>query len=169
MIEISLCVNGDPVNAAVEPRTSLADFLRDDLRLTGTHLGCEQGACGACTVLLDGVSVRSCLVFAAQADNADVRTVEGLATDGKLNPLQVAFRDCNGLQCGFCTPGFLMAATELLAEEPHPSEQHVREALSGNICRCTGYDGIIDAVQRASHHLDEPTTFSLIRRKAMDQ
>ncbi|MCS0497254.1 (2Fe-2S)-binding protein [Ancylobacter sp. MQZ15Z-1] len=146
MYEIELLINGRPFRGAAEARTTLADFLRHTLRLTGTHLGCEHGVCGACTVLVDGVSARSCLMLAVQADGAIVETVEGLAEhDGTLHPLQQAFRDAHGLQCGFCTPGMLMTLVELLRETPHPSEDEVRDAISGNICRCTGYQSIVDA------------------------
>lgn len=157
-ISINLTVNGEPVSADVEPRTHLADFLREQLRLTGTHLGCEQGACGACTVMVDGASTRSCLVFAAQIDGANVVTVEGLANAGDLSPLQQAFRNCGGLQCGFCTPGFLIAATELLAEVAEPGEQTIRETLSGNVCRCTGYQGIVTAISAAAAATRDSTT-----------
>lgn len=149
-VEIALTVNGVPVRAVVEPRQSLADFLRENLALTGTHLGCEHGACGACTVLVDGAAVRSCLVFAVQADGGEVVTVEGLAQGGALSPLQRAFRAHHALQCGFCTPGFLVAATALLAENPDPTADEVRAALSGQICRCTGYVGIVEAVLAAA-------------------
>jgi carbon-monoxide dehydrogenase small subunit len=149
--EIALEANGDRVVGRSEPRRTLADFLREELGLTGTHLGCEHGACGACTVLLDGRSVRSCLVLAVQAAGRSVRTVEGLAgPDGELHPLQAAFSDLHGLQCGFCTPGFLMTAVELLEEHPHPDERLVREALTGNLCRCTGYVNIVRAVLAAA-------------------
>jgi carbon-monoxide dehydrogenase small subunit len=148
---VSVTVNGHHDERAVDPRLSLADLLRDELKLTGTHVGCEQGVCGACTVLVDDVSVRSCLMLAAQADGSEIRTVEGLAAaDGSLCDLQQAFVDNDALQCGFCTPGFLLAATELLDQaavsERAPSEPELREALSGNLCRCTAYDGIIRAV-----------------------
>lgn len=144
--EISLTVNGEVVTSAVEDRTTLADLLRDGLGLTGTHLGCEQGACGACTVLIDGASARSCLVFARQLDGCAVTTVEGLGSRESLHPLQAAFQSHSGLQCGFCTPGFLMTAVELLAEAPGASREDIRVALSGNVCRCTGYEGIVDAI-----------------------
>jgi carbon-monoxide dehydrogenase small subunit len=129
---------------------TLADFLRDELRLTGTHLGCEHGVCGACTVLLDGASVRSCLLFAVQAEGAEVATVEGLAGDGELHPLQEAFWAEHGLQCGFCTPGFQMTAVEFLRENPDPTEEEIRVAISGNLCRCTGYVNIIKAIRSAA-------------------
>ena len=149
-IEISLRVNGEPRAATVEPRKTLADFLREDCGLTGTHVGCEHGVCGACSVLLDGRAVRSCLVFAVQTDGAEVTTVEGLAPPGQLNPVQTAFAAEHGLQCGFCTPGFVVSATALLARNPHPSDEQIREGLSGNLCRCTGYQGILRAVRRAA-------------------
>jgi len=149
-VSVSITVNGVAREAEVEPRRTLADFLRDDCRLTGTHLGCEHGVCGACTVLLDGRAVRSCLVFAVQADTAEVTTVEGLANGDELTPVQRAFRDEHGLQCGFCTPGFVVSATAFLAEHPEPTDDEIREGLSGNLCRCTGYQGIIQAVRRAA-------------------
>jgi carbon-monoxide dehydrogenase small subunit len=155
-IEITLEVNGDPVVGRTEPRTTLADFLREEVGLTGTHLGCEHGVCGACTVLLDGRSVRSCLVLAVQAAGRSVRTVEGLAgPGGELHPLQEAFSEFHGLQCGFCTPGFLMTAVELLEERPAPEEREVREALTGNLCRCTGYVNIVTAVLAAADRMRE--------------
>ena len=149
-VSVSITVNGVAREAEVEPRRTLTDFLRDDCRLTGTHLGCEHGVCGACTVLLDGRAVRSCLVFAVQADTAEVTTVEGLANGDELTPVQRAFRDEHGLQCGFCTPGFVVSATAFLAEHPDPTDDEIREGLSGNLCRCTGYQGIIQAVRRAA-------------------
>ena len=148
-MQVSFTVNGRPEQIDVEPRRTLADALRDDLGLTGTHLGCEQGVCGACTVLLDGEPIRSCLMLAVQADGSSLTTVEGLAGDG-LHPLQQAFADCHGLQCGFCTPGFLISALHLLTENPDPSREEIRAGLSGNICRCTGYAGIVDAVRQAA-------------------
>jgi carbon-monoxide dehydrogenase small subunit len=148
-MQVSFCVNGHREHIDVEPRRTLADALRDDLGLTGTHLGCEQGVCGACTVLLDGEPVRSCLMLAVQADGSSLTTVEGLAGDD-LHPLQQAFADCHGLQCGFCTPGFLISALHLLTENPDPSREQIRAGLSGNICRCTGYAGIVDAVRQAA-------------------
>ena len=148
-MQVSFTVNGQPEQVDVEPRRTLADALRDDLDLTGTHLGCEQGVCGACTVLLDGEPVRSCLMLAVQADGSSLTTVEGLAGD-ELHPLQQAFADCHGLQCGFCTPGFLISALHLLTENPDPSREEIRTGLSGNICRCTGYAGIVDAVRQAA-------------------
>ena len=148
---VRLVVNGEPREAAVEPRKTLADVLREDLQLTGTHLGCEHGVCGACTVLLDGEAVRSCLLFAVQAEGAEVTTIEGIGgADGQLSPVQEAFRACHGLQCGFCTPGFVVSVTAFLRDNPSPSDQDIREGLSGNLCRCTGYQGIIQAVRLAA-------------------
>ncbi|HAA92454.1 MAG: (2Fe-2S)-binding protein [Rhodospirillaceae bacterium] len=143
--EVSLSINGKPYDRSVEGRLTLADFLRHEIELTGTHLGCEHGVCGACTVLVDGKTARSCLMLAVQADGTDITTVEGLAEDGELNDLQQAFMDNHALQCGFCTPGMLMTLTELLRDNHNPSEQDVRDAISGNICRCTGYQGIVNA------------------------
>ena len=149
-IAVEVRVNGEARRARVEPRLTLADFLRERCRLTGTHLGCEHGVCGACTVLLDGAAVRSCLVLAVQAHGRDVTTVEGLAPDGGLTDVQEAFRDCHGLQCGFCTPGFVVTVTAMLADDPAPDDAAVREGLSGNLCRCTGYQGILAAVRRVA-------------------
>ena len=150
-INVQLSVNGTSHRGVVEPRLTLADFLRDRCGLTGTHLGCEHGVCGACTVLLNGEAVRACLVFAVQADGEDVTTVEGLAeADGGLSPVQAAFRDNHGLQCGFCTPGFVVSVTAFLRDHPHPTDQEIREGLSGNLCRCTGYQTIIAAVRAAA-------------------
>jgi aerobic carbon-monoxide dehydrogenase small subunit len=147
---VHLTVNGREYERQVEPRRSLADFLREDLELTGTHVGCEHGVCGACTILVDGQTTRSCLMLAVQADGASVCTIEGLAQDGKLHPLQQAFKDCHGLQCGFCTPGMILSAVELLRDNPHPSEHEVREGLSGQLCMCTGYVNIVEAVLKAA-------------------
>jgi carbon-monoxide dehydrogenase small subunit len=153
---VALTVNGKPYQREVEARITLADFLRHELGLTGTHLGCEHGVCGACTVLLDGHSARSCLTFAVQANGREITTVEGLAApDGELNVLQQAFRDNHGLQCGFCTPGMLITLTELLRENPEPSEHEIRDVLSGNLCRCTGYAGIVAAALDAARRLRE--------------
>jgi carbon-monoxide dehydrogenase small subunit len=150
-VSVKLFVNGQAREATAEPCTTLADFLREKLRLTGTHLGCEHGVCGACTVLVDGAAVRSCLMFAVQADGAAVTTVEGIAPPGGgLSPVQMAFRDCHGLQCGFCTPGFVVSVTAFLREHPDPTDAEIREALSGNLCRCTGYQGIVRAVRQAA-------------------
>ena len=146
---IHVTVNGRSYDKTVEVRKTLADFLRDDLDLTGTHLGCEHGVCGACTVVVDGAAVRSCLLFAAQVHGRDIQTVEGLADGDTLNPLQAAFHEHHGLQCGFCTPGFLMTLTCFLKECPNPTEAQIREAISGNLCRCTGYQNIV-AVARAA-------------------
>jgi carbon-monoxide dehydrogenase medium subunit len=144
-------VNGAARRALVEPRKTLADFLRDDCHLTGTHLGCEHGVCGACTVLVDGAAVRSCLVFAVQVEGAEVTTIEGLSSPGgELSPVQEAFRAAHGLQCGFCTPGFIVSVTAFLADHPSPSDDDIRDALSGNLCRCTGYQGIVNAVTLAA-------------------
>jgi len=149
-LPISVTVNGRARRAVVEPRRTLADFLRVDCGLTGTHLGCEHGVCGACTVLLDGEAVRSCLVLAVGANGHEVTTVEGLTpADGTLSPVQQAFRECHGLQCGFCTPGFVVSVTALLDEDTDLTEAEMREAISGNLCRCTGYQGIFAAVRRA--------------------
>ena len=148
---IRLRVNGQEIEREVEVRKLLADFLREDLDLTATHLGCEHGVCGACTVMLNGDSVRSCLLLAVQADGGELLTVEGLARDGDLHPLQQAFWDHHALQCGFCTSGFLMSAYDLLQKNPHPSEEDVRHGLSGNLCRCTGYANIIQAVMAAQN------------------
>jgi aerobic-type carbon monoxide dehydrogenase small subunit (CoxS/CutS family) len=146
-LSIALTVNGVPQNLEVEARRTLADFLREQLRLTGTHLGCEHGVCGACTVLVDGQPARACLMFAVQADGCDVRTVEGLGTpDGGLSDLQSAFRERHALQCGFCTPGMLAVASALLEDNPTPTADEVRDAISGNICRCTGYLPIVEAI-----------------------
>jgi aerobic-type carbon monoxide dehydrogenase small subunit (CoxS/CutS family) len=147
---ISLTVNGQPHVAEVEPRRLLVDFLREDLGLTGTHIGCEHGVCGTCTVLLDGASIRSCITLAVQADGADISTVEGLARDGELHPLQDEFAAKQGLQCGYCTPGMLMRATEILAGNPDPTPGQVREAIASNLCRCTGYQFITEAVVGAA-------------------
>lgn len=149
MTEINLNVNGRRYTVAVEDRHTLADTLRESLGLTGTHLGCEHGVCGACTVLVDGEPVRSCLMFACQADATEITTIEGLASpDGTLHPMQQAFSDCHGLQCGFCTPGFVLTAVHLLEVDPNPDRDTIRHELSGNICRCTGYQGVIDAVEQ---------------------
>ena len=147
---VSVRVNGEPRQASVEVRTTLADFLRDALDLTGTHVGCEHGVCGACTVLLDGQPVRSCLMLAVQAEGAAITTVEGLADGEKLHPLQQAFWDHHGLQCGFCTPGFLLTAKAFLEENPRPTDDEIREAISGNLCRCTGYHFIVEAIRSAA-------------------
>jgi aerobic carbon-monoxide dehydrogenase small subunit len=150
-VDVELTVNGARRRLRVDPRKTLADALREDLHLTGTHLGCEHGVCGACTVLLDGKAVRSCLLFAVQLDGSEVTTVEGLSPqDGTLSPVQQAFRDCHGLQCGFCTPGFIVSVTAFLADNPRPSDTEIRGGLAGNLCRCTGYQGIVRAVRQAA-------------------
>jgi aerobic carbon-monoxide dehydrogenase small subunit len=150
-MKVELRVNGESRQLEVEARKTLADALREDCALTGTHLGCEHGVCGACTVLLDGDAVRSCLLFAVQADGSEVVTVEGLGgPDGALSPVQDAFRAEHGLQCGFCTPGFVVSVTALLRDNARPGEDEIRDALAGNLCRCTGYQGIVRAVQRAA-------------------
>jgi carbon-monoxide dehydrogenase small subunit len=147
---IRVTVNGEPHEVAVEPRRTLSDVLRHDLGYTGTHVGCEHGICGACTVLIDGAPTRSCLVFGVQADDCAIETVEGLADGDRLSPLQQAFSEHHGLQCGFCTPGFLMLATALLRDNPTPSDEEIRDAMASNLCRCTGYQGILDAVRAAA-------------------
>jgi carbon-monoxide dehydrogenase small subunit len=149
-ISIKMTVNGKVRTAMVEPRLLLVHFLREHLRLTGTHIGCDTSQCGACTVLLDGRSVKSCTIFAVQADGSEVTTIEGLAQDGELHPLQEGFWEEHGLQCGYCTPGMIMAAVGLLQDNPAPSEQQIREGLSGNYCRCTGYQHIVNAIQHAA-------------------
>ena len=159
---IEVTVNGRAHEVEIESRRTLADVLRHDLGYTGTHLGCEHGICGACTVLLDGLPVRACLVFGVQADGCEVETVEGLAQDGRLNPLQEAFWENHGLQCGFCTPGVLMAAYEFLRDNPDPTEHQVRENAAGNLCRCTGYHGIVKSILAAAEKMkgegDTPST-----------
>ena len=147
---VTVSVNGEPRSADIEPRLLLARFLRDTLGLTGTHIGCDTTNCGACTVLLDGVPVKSCTVLAVQADGREVKTVEGLETAEGLHPMQAAFHEQHGLQCGFCTPGMMLTAIALLEENPDPSEEEIRWALSGNICRCTGYQNIVKAVRQAA-------------------
>jgi len=149
-INVQLTVNGARRELNVEPRKTLADALREDLGLTGTHLGCEHGVCGACTVLLNGEAVRSCILLAVQARNAEVQTIEGLQQNGVMHPVQQAFRESHSFQCGFCTPGFVMSTVALLAENSSPTEQEIRKGLSGNICRCTGYQSIVEGVQRAA-------------------
>lgn len=153
MTQISVTVNGTTHRSDVEPRTLLVHYLRDVLALTGTHVGCDTSQCGACTVMLDGVGVKACTVFAVQADGADVLTIEGLAKNGQLHPLQESFSVEHGLQCGFCTSGMIMAAYDLLGRNPHPSEQEIRAGLDGNLCRCTGYHNIVKAVQRAAERI----------------
>lgn len=151
MAEINVSVNGRAYTRDVEPRTLLVHFLRDAIGLTGTHVGCDTSQCGACTVLLDGRGVKSCTVFAVQANGAQVTTIEGLETNGALHPLQAAFREAHGLQCGFCTPGMIMSSVDLLSHNPNPTEGEIRHALEGNLCRCTGYHNIVKAVQIAAN------------------
>jgi carbon-monoxide dehydrogenase small subunit len=154
-MRVTVTVNGRDYTESVPPRLLLSDFLRHWLGLTGTHVGCEHGVCGACTVLLDGAAVRSCLMLAVQADGARITTVEGLALDGeRLHPVQEAFRQMHGLQCGFCTPGFLLSVVELLRDVPHPDDATIRQALAGNLCRCTGYQNVVRAVRRAAELMD---------------
>ena len=156
---INLTVNGRSYEGWSEPRVTLADFLRDELDLTGTHLGCEHGVCGACTILMDGQAVRSCLLLAVQGEGHQLQTVEGLAAeDGTLHPIQEAFAEEHALQCGFCTPGFIMAIAEYLDEEPDPQEADIRKRLSGNLCRCTGYQNIVKAVTNAAARVREKET-----------
>jgi carbon-monoxide dehydrogenase small subunit len=150
-IEITVEINGTVKRSTIAPRLTLADFLRVDCGLTGTHVGCEHGVCGACTVMMDGEAVRACLVFAVQADGTRITTIEGIASpDGTLAPIQEAFREHHGLQCGFCTPGFILTATALLQENPAPTDEEIRDGISGSICRCTGYQGIVAAIRAAS-------------------
>jgi carbon-monoxide dehydrogenase small subunit len=150
-VDVTIRVNGEHRRGTIEPRLTLADYLRERCGLTGTHLGCEHGVCGACTVLVDGEAARSCLVFAVQAEGHEVTTVEGLGgPDGGLSTVQAAFRDHHGLQCGFCTPGFVVSVTAFLRDNPDPTDAEIRDALSGNLCRCTGYQGIIAAVRAAA-------------------
>ena len=158
-VQISLDVNGKKMTGMAEPRMTLADFIRERLRLTGTHLGCEHGVCGACTIFMDGKTVRSCLLLAVQANGRDLRTVEGMApSEDTLHGIQQAFSEKHGLQCGFCTPGFLMTVSEFLDEVPDPSEEEIRERLTGNLCRCTGYQNIVAAVRLAADRLGTSTT-----------
>ena len=157
-LSISLQVNGERIDAQVLPRLNLADFLREHLKLTGTHVGCEHGVCGACTVRVNGDIVRSCLMLAAQAHGASIETIEGLSDSGEIADLQAAFRDRNALQCGFCTPGMLVAAQDLLIHEAEPDRERIREHLSGNYCRCTGYQAIVDAVEATARARMERTS-----------
>lgn len=149
-VPVRLRVNGRSCEVTIEPRKLLSDVIREDVRLTGTHVGCEHGVCGACTVLLDGQAVRSCLLFAVQVQDREIKTIEAVATDGKLNPLQQALHEEHGLQCGFCTPGIVMTFEAYLRDSPHPTEREIREVLSGNLCRCTGYQNIVKAIQKIS-------------------
>jgi carbon-monoxide dehydrogenase small subunit len=151
MPSVSMTVNGKVRKQNVEPRMLLVHFLREQLRLTGTHVGCDTSQCGACTVLIDGRSVKSCTIFAVQADGSEITTIEGLASNGQLHPLQEGFWEEHGLQCGFCTPGMIMAAVTLLQDNPQPSEREIREGIGGNFCRCTGYQHIVNAIQYAAN------------------
>ena len=156
LVTINVRVNGKDYQRQVEPRLLLSDFIRHDLNLTGTHVGCEHGVCGSCTILFDGQPVRSCLLFAVQADGHNILTIEGLAPDPEhLHPIQEAFHEAHALQCGFCTPGFVMTLKPFLEENPDPSDEEIREAISGNLCRCTGYDHIVDAVHIAAEKMRE--------------
>jgi aerobic carbon-monoxide dehydrogenase small subunit len=150
-ISLSLTVNGKKIDAEVDPRTLLVEFIRNNLRLTGTHVGCDTGQCGACTVLIDGIAVKSCTILAVQASGSKIGTIEGLAApDGKLHPMQEAFKDCHGLQCGFCTPGMVLSAIDLVARHPGADEATIRAELDGNMCRCTGYHNIVKAVKQGA-------------------
>jgi len=151
MMDVAITVNGRRRKAQVEPRTLLVHFLREHLNLTGTHIGCDTTQCGACTILVDGQAVKSCTVFAVQADGCEVTTIEGLATNGELHPMQKGFWEEHGLQCGFCTPGMIMAGVHLLNQNPTPTERQIREGISGNLCRCTGYQHIVNAIQHAAN------------------
>ena len=153
MTSVTMTVNGKQVSADVAPNTLLVQFIRDNLRLTGTHVGCDTSQCGACTVHVDGDSVKPCTMLAVQADGADITTIEGLAKDGELHPMQAAFREHHGLQCGFCTPGMIMSAVDLVKRNPNPSEETIRTELEGNICRCTGYHNIVKSVKAASENM----------------
>jgi aerobic carbon-monoxide dehydrogenase small subunit len=157
-MEITVTINGEKKTADVEPRLLLAHFIREQLRLTGTHVGCDTTSCGACTVLLDGTPIKSCTMFAVQADGRDLTTVEGLAANGQLHPIQTAFKEEHGLQCGFCTPGMMLTASALLEQNPDPSEDDIRWALSGNLCRCTGYTNIVKAVRHAADQMKSVQT-----------
>jgi aerobic carbon-monoxide dehydrogenase small subunit len=164
MQKIEIEVNGQKVSAEVEPRLLLVQYLRENLNLTGTHVGCDTSSCGACTVLLDGASAKSCTVFAVQAGGSSVTTIEGIGSADALHPMQAAFWSEHGLQCGYCTPGMIMSAIDLLERNPHPTDAEIREGLSGNICRCTGYENIVKAVKTAARALDEGAP----RRSARD-
>jgi carbon-monoxide dehydrogenase small subunit len=149
-VSLSFSVNGKAVTADVDPRTLLVEFIRNNLALTGTHVGCDTGQCGACTVLIDGNAVKACTILAAQANGSKITTIEGLATDGAMHPMQAAFKECHGLQCGFCTPGMVMSAIDLVQRHPNADETAIREGLEGNLCRCTGYQNIVKAVQQGA-------------------
>ncbi len=157
-VSVKLKVNGFDTTSTIEPRLLLSDYLRHEIGLTGVHVGCEHGVCGACTVLLDGQPVRSCLTFAVQAQSAEITTIEGLALQGEMHTVQRAFQKNHGLQCGFCTPGMVLTIVDLLRREPNPTEQSIREGISGNLCRCTGYDGIVAAVLDAAENLRHEDT-----------
>ena len=149
-MEVSMTVNGTAYTNDVEPRTLLVHYLRENLRLTGTHVGCDTSSCGACTIVVNGEAVKSCTLLAVQCEGAEIKTIEGMATNGKLHPIQESFREKHGLQCGFCTPGMIMTSWQLLERKPNPSEDEIRHALEGNFCRCTGYHNIVNAVQDAA-------------------
>ena len=149
-MEVSMTVNGTTYTNDVEPRTLLVHYLRENLRLTGTHVGCDTSSCGACTIIVNGETVKSCTLLAVQCEGAEIKTIEGMATNGKLHPIQESFREKHGLQCGFCTPGMIMSSWQLLERNPNPSEDEIRHALEGNFCRCTGYHNIVNAVQDAA-------------------
>ena len=149
-MEVSMTVNGTTYTNDVEPRTLLVHYLREDLRLTGTHVGCDTSSCGACTIVVNGEAVKSCTLLAVQCEGAEIKTIEGMATNGKLHPIQESFREKHGLQCGFCTPGMIMTSWQLLERNPNPSEDEIRHAIEGNFCRCTGYHNIVNAVQDAA-------------------
>ena len=149
-MEVSMTVNGTSYTNDVEPRTLLVHYLRENLRLTGTHVGCDTSSCGACTIIVNGETVKSCTLLAVQCEGAEIKTIEGMATNGKLHPIQESFREKHGLQCGFCTPGMIMSSWQLLERNPNPSEDEIRQALEGNFCRCTGYHNIVNAVQDAA-------------------
>ena len=153
MVQVAITVNGKLRKAHVEPRTLLVHFLREQLNLTGTHVGCDTSQCGACTVLMDGRSAKSCTIFAVQADGSSVTTIEGLAADGQLHPVQQGFREKHGLQCGYCTPGMIMTAAHLLETNPHPSDDEIKHALEGNLCRCTGYVNIVESIKWAAEKM----------------
>ena len=163
-LPISMRINGEPTDSYAAPRETLADFLRGDVQLTGTHLGCEMGACGACLVLLDGLPVHACLMFAVQADGANIETIEGLSDRGVIADIQKAFHERNALQCGFCTPGILIAAHHLLRTMQNPTREAIRDALSGNYCRCTGYMAIVDAIEEVSVSRREPVAARLVEK-----
>ena len=150
-VPLALTINGKAETASVDPRTLLVDFIRNDLGLTGTHVGCDTGQCGACTVLVDGNAVKSCMMLAVQANGAKITTIEGLASNGELHPMQAAFKECHGLQCGFCTPGMVLSAIDLVQRHPGADEKKIRDELDGNLCRCTGYHNIVKAVQQGAH------------------